>query len=108
MLKKLLHHLAGTSGFMPEEAEPLTIGGVPLLWSQEPLHLLLAGSTGTGKTTAVGELLDGITERGYRAVIVDPNGAYASMCWRRRKSEPPCRSQFEPGVEAGLEPTGCG
>jgi DNA helicase HerA-like ATPase len=75
MLKKLLHHLAGTSGFVPEEAEPLTIGGVPLLWSQEPLHLLLAGSTGTGKTTAVGELLDGITARGDRAVIVDPNGA---------------------------------
>jgi hypothetical protein len=79
MLKKLLHHLAGTSGFEPEEAEPLTIGGVPLLWSQEPLHLLLAGSTGTGKTTAVAELLDGITARGDRAVIVDPNGAYASQ-----------------------------
>jgi type IV secretory pathway TraG/TraD family ATPase VirD4 len=79
MLKKLLHHLAGTSGFVPEEAEPLTVGGVPLLWSQETLHLLLAGSTGTGKTTAVAELLDGITARGDRAVIVDPNGAYASM-----------------------------
>ena len=43
------------------------------------MHLLLAGSTGTGKTTAVAELLDCITERGDRAVIVDPNGAYASQ-----------------------------
>lgn len=79
MLMNFIKQLAGTSGASPEEAEPLTIGGVPLLWSQEPLHLLLAGSTGTGKTTAVAELLDGITARGDRAVIVDPNGAYASM-----------------------------
>jgi type IV secretory pathway TraG/TraD family ATPase VirD4 len=79
MLMNLIKQLAGTSGASPEDAEPLTIGGVPLAWSQEPLHLLLAGSTGTGKTTAVAELLDGITARGDRAVIVDPNGAYASM-----------------------------
>jgi Cdc6-like AAA superfamily ATPase len=59
---KLLKALAGAS---PEASIPesLTIGGVPLLWSQEPLHLLLAGSTGTGKTTAVAELLDGLTAR---------------------------------------------
>lgn len=56
-----------------------TIGGVLLLWSQEPLHLLFAGSTGTGKTTGVAALLDGITVRGDRAVIVDPNGSYASQ-----------------------------
>ena len=29
-------------------------------------------------------------------------------CWRRSKSEPPCRPNIEPGVEAGLELTGCG
>ena len=75
----LLKQLAGAVGIAPAVPKALTIGGVPLAWSQEPLHLLLAGSTGTGKTTAVAELLDCITERGDRAVIVDPNGAYASM-----------------------------
>jgi hypothetical protein len=49
MLINFIKQLAGTSGASPEEAEPLTIGGVPLLWSQEPLHLLLAGSMATGK-----------------------------------------------------------
>ena len=29
-------------------------------------------------------------------------------CRRRSKSEPPCRPTIEPGVEAGLELTGCG
>ncbi len=75
----LLKQLAGAVGIAPAAPKALTIGGVPLAWSQEPLHLLLAGSTGTGKTTAVAELLDCIAERGDRAVIVDPNGAYASM-----------------------------
>ena len=67
------------SAASPTTREPLVVGGVPLAWAQEPLHLLLAGSTGTGKTTAVGELLDGLTARGDRAVIVDPNGAYLAQ-----------------------------
>lgn len=75
---QLLKNLAGASGLSPE-ASVLTIGGVPLARSQEALHLLLAGSTGTGKTTAVAELLDGITDRGDRCVIVDPNGSYLSQ-----------------------------
>jgi len=72
---KLLKQLAGAS---PEASARLSIGGVPLTDEQEPLHLLLAGSTGTGKTTAVAQLLDGITARGDRSVIVDPNGTYLS------------------------------
>jgi type IV secretory pathway TraG/TraD family ATPase VirD4 len=75
----IIKQLAGVVGIAPAAPKALTIGGVPLAWSQEPLHLLLAGSTGTGKTTAVAELLDGIAARGDRAVIVDPNGAYASQ-----------------------------
>lgn len=69
-MPNIFKQLAGAS----PEASTLTIGGVPLAREQEPLHLLLAGSTGTGKTTAVAELLDGITARGDRAIVVDPNG----------------------------------
>lgn len=78
MFKKLLQHLAGPSGASPEAA-PLTLGGVPLTRSQELLHCLLAGATGTGKSTAIAELLDCICARGDRALIVDPNGAYAAQ-----------------------------
>ncbi|MGH8032394.1 MAG: type IV secretion system DNA-binding domain-containing protein, partial [Luteimonas sp.] len=64
-----------------ERPPALTLGGVPLHREQEPLHLLLVGSTGTGKTTAVAELLDGLAARGDRAVIVDPNGGYLRHFW---------------------------
>ncbi len=30
------------------------------------------------------------------------------VCWRRSKSEPPCRLNIEPGVEADFERVGCG
>ena len=76
MFKNLFQQLVGAAA---EAASPLTIGGVPIARAKEPLHLLLAGSTGTGKTTAVAELLDGITARGDRAIVVDANGTYLSQ-----------------------------
>lgn len=76
-MMKFIKHLAGAAA--PTTRAPLVVGGVPLAWEQEPLHLLLAGSTGTGKTTAVAELLDCLAQRGDRAVIVDPNGTYLSQ-----------------------------
>jgi Type IV secretion-system coupling protein DNA-binding domain len=76
-MMNLIKQLAGAAPSTTRE--PLVVGGVPLAWEQEPLHLLLAGSTGTGKTTAVAELLDGLTARDDRAVIVDPNGAYLAQ-----------------------------
>jgi hypothetical protein len=57
----------------------LTIGGIPLPREVETLHCLLAGSTGTGKTTALEELLDGITRRGDRAIVCDPNAGYLAQ-----------------------------
>ena len=78
MIKNIIQNLLGTSSSAP----PLTIGGVSLKREQEPLHLLLVGSTGTGKTTAVAELLDGIATRGDRAIVVDPNGDYLSRFHR--------------------------
>lgn len=76
MFKNLLQQLAGATPLAPQL---LTFGGVPLAREQENRHALMCGSTGTGKTTAVAELLDGITARGDRAVIVDPNGSYLSQ-----------------------------
>lgn len=54
----------------------LRIGGVPIGVADEPKHFKILGTTGTGKTTAIGELLGGALARGDRAVITDPGGVY--------------------------------
>ncbi len=75
---KFLKQLAGASS----EASAVTIGGVPLSRKQEVVHTLLAGSTGTGKTTAIEEMLTGIMARGDRCIVLDPNGHYLSRFHR--------------------------
>ena len=52
----------------------IEIAGVPMPLACEPNHLLLAGSTNTGKSTAVNELLRFALARGDRAIVIDPNG----------------------------------
>ncbi|WP_165967886.1 type IV secretion system DNA-binding domain-containing protein [Sapientia aquatica] len=60
----------------PRQGEPaqVTVANVSIPYSCETSHLLLAGSTSTGKSTAVDELLESIMARGDRAIIIDPNG----------------------------------
>ena len=55
----------------------LTIAGVPVPLEDETKHFKIIGTTGTGKSTAIQELLAGALKRGDRAVIADPDGAYA-------------------------------
>jgi len=59
-----------------QQFDPLTLAGIPLPREIEPLHWLLTGTTGAGKTTAISELLDGTRARGDRCIICDPNGGY--------------------------------
>ena len=54
--------------------QQIEIAGVPMPLDCEPNHLLLAGSTSTGKTTAADELLRCALARGDRVIIIDPNG----------------------------------
>jgi type IV secretory pathway TraG/TraD family ATPase VirD4 len=54
----------------------LTLGGVPIAPKDETKHFKLIGTTGTGKSTAIRELLRGALERGDRAVITDPDSGY--------------------------------
>lgn len=54
----------------------LTLGAQPWPAALETLHLLIAGTTGAGKSTLIEELLDGIRARGDRAIVCDPNGGY--------------------------------
>jgi len=59
-----------------KSAVTLTIGGESIPPPDEPKHFKLIGATGTGKSTAIRELLAGALKRGDRAVIADPDGNY--------------------------------
>jgi hypothetical protein len=54
----------------------LTLAGVAVAPLDETKHFKLIGTTGTGKSTAIRELLQGALARGDRAVIADPDGGY--------------------------------
>jgi type IV secretory pathway TraG/TraD family ATPase VirD4 len=68
-------------GRLLEPQRPLTLAGVGIAAGDEVKHFKLIGTTGTGKSTAIRELLAAALERGDRAVITDPDGGYlARFC----------------------------
>lgn len=56
----------------------ITIAGVPIPIDAEPRHLLISGSTGTGKSVGITEMIGGIIRRRDRAIIIDPDGSMLS------------------------------
>lgn len=56
--------------------EPYQLAGVPFPWRLEQSHAMLIGTTGTGKTVAMRDLLRQVRERGQRAVVFDLTGAF--------------------------------
>ena len=54
----------------------ITLGGRAVAEADESKHFKLIGTTGTGKSTAIGEILEGALARGDRAVIADPDAGY--------------------------------
>lgn len=57
---------------------PYTLAGVTLPFNSETQHFQIVGTTGSGKTVAIRELLKSIRERGDRAIIYDKGGTYLS------------------------------
>jgi hypothetical protein len=56
--------------------EAITLAGIPVAPLDETKHFKLIGTTGTGKSTAIRELLAAALQRGDRAIIADPDGGY--------------------------------
>jgi type IV secretory pathway TraG/TraD family ATPase VirD4 len=54
----------------------LSLAGVPIATQDETKHFKFIGTTGTGKSTAIRELLNAALARGDRAVIADPDAGY--------------------------------
>lgn len=72
----------------------------------------LLGLAGLGTSTTLAWQLWREWVPQWQTAVSTPPGQIGRLllpdCGRRFKSEPPGRSQFEPGVEAGLVLTGCG
>jgi type IV secretory pathway TraG/TraD family ATPase VirD4 len=67
--------------------QSLHLAGVSLNTADETKHFKLIGTTGTGKSTAISELLTGALDRGDRAVFADPDGGYLSRFHDRQRGD---------------------
>jgi hypothetical protein len=70
-----------------ERGAALTLAGVRVAESDETKHFKLIGTTGTGKSTAIHELLAVALARGDRAVIADPDGGYLRRFYDARRGD---------------------
>jgi type IV secretory pathway TraG/TraD family ATPase VirD4 len=69
------------------KSELLTLAGVAIPPGDESKHFKLIGSTGTGKTTAIRELLGSAIARGDRAVFADPDAGYLDHFYDRYRGD---------------------
>jgi type IV secretory pathway TraG/TraD family ATPase VirD4 len=65
----------------------ITLGGRAVAACDETKHFKLIGTTGTGKSTAIHEILSGALSRGDRAVVADPDGGYMHRFYDRRRGD---------------------
>src|SRR3984885_4935355 len=65
----------------------LTLAGVAIPRGDESKHFKLIGTTGTGKTTAIRELLGSAIARGDRAVFADPDAGYLERFYNRYRGD---------------------
>jgi type IV secretory pathway TraG/TraD family ATPase VirD4 len=65
----------------------LTLAGSAVSALDETKHFKIIGTTGTGKSTAIRELLAGALARGDRAVCADPDGGYCSRFFKRYRGD---------------------
>lgn len=65
-----------------EFKDNLDLSGLNLPRGVEPYHLFVVGSTGSGKSVAITQLLDQIEARGDIALVVDSGGEFSSRYFR--------------------------
>jgi len=65
----------------------LSFAGMPISIADETKHFKLIGTTGTGKSTAIRQLVGAALERGDRAVITDPEGTFLRCLGRRYRGD---------------------
>jgi len=65
----------------------LTLAGVAVPRLDETKHFKMIGTTGTGKSTAIRELLACALARGDRAIFADPDGGYRERFFNRYRGD---------------------
>jgi type IV secretory pathway TraG/TraD family ATPase VirD4 len=65
----------------------VTLAGIAIAAGDEAKHFKLIGTTGTGKSTAIRELLSGAIARGDRAVFADPDRGYLTRFYDRYRGD---------------------
>jgi hypothetical protein len=80
-----------TKGRDPRRERPhdqqITLAGTAIPIGDEPKHFKLIGTTGTGKSTAIQEIMTTALARGDRAVIADPDGGYLNRFYDSRRGD---------------------
>jgi hypothetical protein len=83
--------LAAASGWIcghdPVQSGELSIAGHRLALADETKHFKVIGTTGTGKSTAITQLLEQALARGDRAVVADPDGGYLRRFYDARRGD---------------------
>eukprot|EP01035_Chromulina_nebulosa_P033526 gene33526-44888_t len=77
--KKMLKKLKLKQGLM--------LDTLPLPFEAEVKHMMITGTTGSGKTNAFNHLLKSIRQRGDRAVIVDTTGGFVAHFYNEKKDK---------------------
>jgi hypothetical protein len=65
----------------------ITLAGKSVSAEDETKHFKIIGTTGTGKSTAIREVLASALRRGDRAVIADPDGGYLERFYDARRGD---------------------
>jgi len=68
-------------------AETVTIAGESIPGRDETKHFKIIGTTGTGKSTVIREILSAALARGDRAVVADPDGGYHARFFQRYRGD---------------------
>jgi type IV secretory pathway TraG/TraD family ATPase VirD4 len=69
------------------ESAAITLAGLEVPAQDETKHFKLIGTTGTGKSTAIQEIMQSALLRGDRAVIADPDGGYLRRFYRQERGD---------------------
>lgn len=64
------------------DASPYTIAGVPMRAGSEPLHVMMAGAPGSGKSQQFFALMEQVRAQGRRAIVYDPSGEFVQVFYR--------------------------
>jgi hypothetical protein len=81
------HRRSGASRELGRHPTAITLAGVAIAAEDEVKHFKLIGTTGTGKSTAISEMLGGALARGDHVVFADPDGGYLRRFYQARRGD---------------------